>query len=57
MFALTISYYFLYQELCVFVYRPVKELRSAPLNVGVQFTLLYITVHYIGLGFLEDISS
>ena len=31
MFALT-NYCFLYQELCVFVYRPVKKLHSAPLS-------------------------
>ena len=30
-FALT-NYYFLYQELCLFVYRSVKRLHSAPLN-------------------------
>ena len=27
-----INYYFLYQELCLFVYRPVKKLHNAPLN-------------------------
>ena len=41
MFALT-NYYCLYQELCVFVYRPVKKLNSAPLNTKITENDLWI---------------
>ena len=50
MLALTI-YYFLYQELLVFVYRPVKKLHSAPLN------LIYSVSHLTILFFMDTFSA
>ena len=36
------NYYFLYQELCLFVYKPVKRLHSAPLRNFFPFLPLVV---------------